>query len=75
MLCKENSKMSTLPSYIYIVEKGEMRRRNQSGPSWSGVVRHLESVHNVRIEQEAKEAMAQQRSRVRRDATVVDSIQ
>ena len=52
-----------------------MRRRNQSGPSWSGVVRHLESVHNVRTEEEAKEAMARQRSRVRRDATAVDSIQ
>ena len=32
-----------------------MRRRNQSGLSWSGVVRHLESVHSVRTEEEAKE--------------------
>ena len=30
--------------------KEKMRRKNQSGPSWSGVVRHLESVHNVRTE-------------------------
>ena len=52
-----------------------MRGKNQSGPSWTGVVRHLESVHNVHTEEEAKEAMARQRSRVRRDATVVDSIQ
>ena len=32
-------------------------------------------MHNVRTEEEAKEAMARQRSRVRRDATGVDSIQ
>ena len=38
-------------------------------------MRHLESVHNVRTEEEAKDVMARQRSRVRRDATVVDSIQ
>ena len=75
MLCKENNKMSTLPSYIYIVEKREMRHRNQNGPSLSGVVRHLESMHNVRAEEEAKEAMARQQSRVRRDAIAVDSIQ
>ena len=35
-------------------------------------MRHLESVHNVRTEEEAKEAMARQRSRVRRDATAVE---
>ena len=52
-----------------------MRRKNQSGPSWTGVVRHLESVHNVRTEEEAKEAMARQRTRVRRDTTAVDCIQ
>ena len=55
--------------------KEKMRRRNQSGPSWSGVVRHLESMHNVRTEEEAKEAMARQRSRVRRDTMAVDCIQ
>ena len=38
-------------------------------------MRHLESVHNVHTEEEAKEAMARQRSRVRRDATAIDSIQ
>ena len=37
-----------------------MRGKNQSGPSWAGVVTHLESVYNVRIEEEAKEAMARQ---------------
>ena len=52
-----------------------MRGKNQSGPSWTGVMRHLESVHNVRTKEEAKEAMAQQQSRVGRDATAVDSIQ
>ena len=52
-----------------------MRGKCQSGPSWTGVVRHLESVHNVRIEEEAKEAMARQRLRVRRDTTAVDCIQ
>ena len=52
-----------------------MRGKCQSGPSWAGVVRHLESVHNVCTEEEAKEAMARQRSRVGRDATAVDSIQ
>ena len=52
-----------------------MRGKCQSGPSWTGVVRHLESMHNVHIEEEAKEAMARQQSRVGRDATVVDSIQ
>ena len=31
-----------------------MRGKNQSGPSWTGVVRHLESVHNVRTEEEEK---------------------
>ena len=68
--------MSTLPSYIYILwRKEKMRGKNQSGPSWTGVMRHLESVHNVCTEEEAKEAMARQRSRVRRDATAVDSIQ
>ena len=39
------------------------------------MVRQLESVHNVRIKKETKEAMARQRSRVGRDATAVDSIQ
>ena len=52
-----------------------MRGKNQSGPSSTGVVRHLESVHNVRTEEEAKEAMARQRLRIRRDATAADSIQ
>ena len=67
--------MLTLASYLYTVEKGEMRGKCQSGPSWTGVVRHLESMHNVRTEKEAKEAMARQRSRVGRDATAVNSIQ
>ena len=39
------------------------------------MVRHLESVHNVRTKEEAKEVMARKRSRVGRDATAVDSIQ
>ena len=52
-----------------------MRGTCQSGPCWTGVVRHLESMDNVRIEEEAKEAMARQRSRVGRDVTAVDSIQ
>ena len=55
--------------------KEKMRGKCESGPSWTGVVRHLESVHNVHIEEEAKEAMARQQSRVKRDATAVDSIQ
>ena len=61
---------------IYILwRKQKMRGKCQSGPSWMGVVRHLESVHNIRTEEEAKEAMARQRSRVTRDTTAVDSIQ
>ena len=40
--------------------KEKVRGKCQSGPSWTGVVRHLESVHNVHIEEEVKEAMAQQ---------------
>ena len=38
--------------------KEKVRGKCQSGPSWTGVVRHLESVHNVCTEDEAKEAMA-----------------
>ena len=38
--------------------KEKMRGKNQSGPSWTGIVRHLESVHNVHTKEEAKEAMA-----------------
>ena len=52
-----------------------MRGKYQNGPSWTGVVRHLESVHNIRTEEEAKEAMARQRLRVGRDTTAIDSIQ
>ena len=52
-----------------------MRGKYQSGPSSPGVVRHLESVHNAHTEEEAKPAMARQRSRVRRDTTAVDCIQ
>ena len=46
-----------------------MRGKGQSAPRWTTVVRPLESVLNVRTEEEAKEAMARQRSRVGRDAT------
>ena len=55
--------------------KEEMRDKYQSGPSWTGIVRNLESMHNVRTEEETKEPMAQKRSRVGRDDTAVDSIQ
>ena len=54
--------------------KEKMRGKCESGPSWTGVVRQLESVHNVRMEEEAKEAMARQQSRVGRDTTTDDSI-
>ena len=74
--CVKKTAKCLLCRAIYTLwRKEKMRGKNQSGPSWSGVVRHLESVHNVRTEEEAKEAMARQRSRVRRDATAVDSIQ
>ena len=74
--CVKKTAKCLLCRAIYTLwRKEKMRGKNQSGPSWTGVVRHLESVHNVRTEEEANEAMARQRSRVRRDATAVDSIQ
>ena len=74
--CVKKTAKSLLCRAIYTLwRKEKMRGKNQSGSSWTSVVRHLEFVHNVRIEEEAKEAMARQRSRVRRDATAVDSIQ
>ena len=74
--CVKKTEKCLLCRAIYTLWKKEkMRGKNQSGLSWTGVVRHLQSVHNVRTEEEAKETMARQRSRVRRDATAVDSIQ
>ena len=40
-------------------EQGEVTGKYQSGQSWMGAVRHLESVHNVRTKEEAKEACHQ----------------
>ena len=51
-----------------------MRGECQSRPRWIGVMRPLESVRNVHIEEEAKEAMSRKRSRVGRDANAVDCI-
>ena len=68
--CVKKTAKCRLCRAIYTLwRKEKMRGKNQSGPSWTGVVRHLESVHNVRTEEEAKEAMARQQSRVRRDTT------
>ena len=39
-----------------------------------GAVNHLESVHNVRTKEEAKEYIARNRLRVVKDATAVGSI-
>ena len=50
--------------------KEKVRGKCQSGPSWTGMARHLESVHNVCTKEDVKEAMAWQRSRVGRDATM-----
>ena len=38
--------------------KEKARGKYQSGPTWTGMVRHLESVHNVGIEGEAKNVMS-----------------
>ena len=74
--CVKKTAKCLLCRAIYILwRKEKMRGKNQSGPSWTDAVRRLESVHNARIEEEAKEAMARQRSRVRRDAIAADSIQ
>ena len=56
--CVKKTAKCRLCRAIYILwRKEKMRGKNQSGPSWTGVVRHLESEHNVRTEEEAKEAM------------------
>ena len=72
---KKKAKCRHCRAIYTLWRKEKMRGKCQSGPSWRGVVRHLESMHNVRREEEAKEAMARQRSRVGRDAITVDSIQ
>ena len=72
---KKTSKCRLCQAIYTLWKKEKMRGKCQSGPSWTGVMRHLESMHNVRTKEEAKEAMARQRSRVGRDATTVDSIQ
>ena len=74
--CVKKTAKCRLCQAIYTLwRKEKMRGKYQSGPSWTGVVRHLESMRNVRTEEEAKQAMARQRSRVRRDTTVVNSIE
>ena len=72
---KKTAKFQLCRAIYTLWRKKKMRGKNQSGLSWTGVVRHLESVHNLHTEEQAKEAMARQRWRVRRDATAIDSIQ
>ena len=48
---------------------------NIKAPSCTSMMKHLESVHNAGIEEEAKTTMAQKRLRFGRDATAVACIQ
>ena len=57
--CVQKTTNCLLCRAIYTLwTKEQMRGKYQSGPSWMGAVRHLESVLNVCTEEEAKDAMA-----------------
>ena len=57
--CVKKTAKCRLYRAIYALwRKEKITGKCQSGPSWTVVVRHLESVHNVCTEEETKEAMA-----------------
>ena len=57
--CVKKTPKCRLCRAIYTLwRKEKMRGKYQSEPSWMGVMRHLESVHNIRTEEEAKKALA-----------------
>ena len=56
--CVKKTANCRCPGAIYTLwTKEKARDKCQRGTSWMGVVRHLESMHNVHTEEEAKEAM------------------
>ena len=55
---KKTAKCLVCRATYTLWRKEKMRGKYQRGPSWTGVVRHLESVHNICTEEEAKEAIA-----------------
>ena len=55
---KKTEKCGICQAIYTLWRKEKMRGKCQGGPSSTGVVRHLESMDNVRTKNEVKEAMA-----------------